>query len=144
MFTQRGFYFFVIQGDGKMLNKNISLLRKYNELSIQQVADALGIGAEQYAAYESGEALPDSEVIENLAKLYNVTIDQLFFGMDRFGKPFNAPAGKNESESGVNEGFEYLSELTAEEKRLIIALRLSENNHSAAERLTNQLLNEKE
>lgn len=127
-----------------MLNKNIALLRKYNELSIQQVADALNISAEKYAAYESGEALPNSDDIENLAKLYNVTIDQLFFGMDRFGKPFNAPSEENENETDKREGFEYLSELTAEEKRLIIALRLCENNHSAAERLTNQLLNEKE
>lgn len=127
-----------------MLNKNIALLRKYNELSIKQVADALNIDADKYAAYESDEALPDSDIIESLAKLYNVTIDQLFFGMDRFGKPFSSPENENKNDTCGHEGFEYLSELTAEEKRLIIALRLSENNHSAAERLTNQLLNEKE
>lgn len=125
-----------------MLNKNISLLRKYNNLSVQQVSDALKISAEKYTAYESGDALPNSNDIENLAKLYNVTLDQLFFGMDSFGKPFNAPSTANEAKTEANEGFEYLSELTAEEKRLIIALRLSENNHGTAEMLTEQLLSE--
>jgi len=127
----------------KMLKDNLELLRKYNELSVQQVADALNISADKYARYESGEALPNSDDIENFAKLYNVTIDQLFFGMDRFGKPFKQAFGADEDKTNPERNCAYLSELTADEKRLIIALRLSENNHSDAERLTQILLSER-
>ena len=63
--------------------KEIFGLRKANKWTQKQVADALGITAPSYQAYEAGEALPTLLNFVKLAKLFEISPDELL-GWDEF------------------------------------------------------------
>ena len=56
---------------------NLKKLRKAKKLTQQQVADAVGIGAQAYAYYEKSEREPSQETIFKLADFFDVTLDEL-------------------------------------------------------------------
>lgn len=60
-----------------MLSENIQTLRKINEMTQEQVAEAIGVSRQAVAKYESGEAQPDLMKCAALAKLFDVTLDEL-------------------------------------------------------------------
>lgn len=60
-----------------MLSENIQTLRKINEMSQEQVAESLGVSRQAVAKWESGEAQPDLAKCSALAKLFDVTLDEL-------------------------------------------------------------------
>jgi len=51
--------------------------RKANSLSQEELAERLGISRQSVSKWERAEATPDAENLINLAKLYNVTLDDL-------------------------------------------------------------------
>lgn len=60
-----------------MLSENIQTLRKNKKMSQEQVAEALGVSRQAVAKWESGEAQPDLSKCATLAKLFDVTLDDL-------------------------------------------------------------------
>lgn len=58
--------------------KNLKLARKSNNLTQQEVADALKTSRSNIAKYENGTLEPNIESIGCLAELYNVSIGWLF------------------------------------------------------------------
>lgn len=52
-------------------------LRKQNKLSQSEVAEKLGITASAYGFYEQGKTVPNAEVLNVLADLYDVSTDYL-------------------------------------------------------------------
>ena len=78
-----------------MLGENIQTLRKINEMTQEQVAEAIGVSRQAVAKYESGEAQPDLAKCAALAKLFDVTLDELvnYDSKDSSGVPI-APKGK--------------------------------------------------
>ena len=60
-----------------MLSENIQTLRKNKKMSQEQVAEALGVSRQAVAKWESGEAQPDLNKCAALAKLFDVTLDDL-------------------------------------------------------------------
>lgn len=52
-------------------------LRKKNNLSQEDVADKLGISRQSVSKWERAEASPDTDNLISLAKLYNVSLDEL-------------------------------------------------------------------
>ena len=52
-------------------------LRKKNNLSQEEVADKLGISRQSVSKWERAEASPDTDNLILLAKLYNVSLDEL-------------------------------------------------------------------
>lgn len=60
-----------------MLSENIQTLRKMNKMSQEQVAEAIGVSRQAVAKYESGEAQPELSKCAALAKLFDVTLDEL-------------------------------------------------------------------
>ena len=78
-----------------MIGENLLSLRKGRKLSQEQVAEAVGVSRQAVAKWESGEALPDLMNCAALAKLYDVTLDELvsFDSAEHHGMPI-APAGK--------------------------------------------------
>lgn len=59
------------------LAKNLKDLRKQFGYTQKQVADSLGITASSYYGYESGRAVPTLQNFIKLAKLYDVSLDDL-------------------------------------------------------------------
>ena len=59
------------------LDEKIIQLRKNNGLSQEDLADKLNISRQAISRWENGTALPDSNNILQLSKLFNVTTDYL-------------------------------------------------------------------
>jgi len=74
--------------------KGLKVLRKNAKLTQEDVAEMLNVSRQSVAKWESGESLPDIENCILLAKLYNVTLDDLV----RYAKKpddSTAPSGKH-------------------------------------------------
>lgn len=76
-----------------MKESNLKKLRKTARLTQEQVAEKLDVSRQSVAKWESGDALPDIDSCIMLAKLYNVTIDDLV-GYAKDQKS-DAPSGKH-------------------------------------------------
>ena len=60
------------------------ILREYREaagLTQQQVADAVGVNRGAYAYYEVGKSIPKLATLSKLARIYNLTLDELVKGV---------------------------------------------------------------
>lgn len=67
--------------------KKISLCRKEAGLSQEALADKLGISRQAVSRWETGEALPDTVKIVQLARLFNVSCDYLLMEEVEDSKP---------------------------------------------------------
>lgn len=60
-----------------MLSENLYNLRKLHKLSQEQVAERLGVSRQAVAKWETGETAPDIHNCVALARLYDVSVDDL-------------------------------------------------------------------
>lgn len=98
--------------------RQLKLIRIENDLTQQQVADALGVSRAAYCCYEKGRRGVDVETLLKLCSFYDLTIDKF--------------VEKCEAEYIYDDEFlerqpeaRYLIQLTKEERELIINLRIS-------------------
>lgn len=77
-----------------MLKENISMLRRVNGYSQEEVAEKIGVSRQAYAKWEKGETVPDVERCQKLAELYGVTIDSLVNYSDKIGTTTLTPEPK--------------------------------------------------
>lgn len=115
-----------------ILSKNLKFYRKAAKLTQQQVADALGIQRSAYAYYEIDKTAPKLATLSKLAKIYNVTVDELINGE----KYEEFLARKLAYEKDVTNG-EFLLEdafndLTPLEKSIVLKLRVMNANQRRA------------
>ena len=61
------------------LSKNLIYLRRKNRLSIEQVAGEIGVSRQAVGKWETGETLPDLVNCDMLARMYDVSIDDLIY-----------------------------------------------------------------
>lgn len=67
-----------------MLNLNnieLKLVRYFYRMSLQDVADQLGISRQYLHKFETGQSIPDNEMLLKIADIYNVKAD--FFAQDK-------------------------------------------------------------
>lgn len=78
-----------------MFKENLAELRKYNNLSQEELAEQIGVTRQTLSKYETGESIPDIEKCSAIAKALGITIDDLVnYNKDEnigFGVP---PKGK--------------------------------------------------
>ena len=86
-------------------------LRKRKAFTQQQLADAIGLHLSQLKRYEAGSSQPTLGALVNLAKVLNVSADELLFD----------PADRGPSDD-MRLQFEALSQFTAEEKKVAKAV----------------------
>ena len=60
-----------------MLGENLITLRKLNQYSQEYVAGQIGVSRQALAKWENGDSVPDVDKCRNLAKLYQVSLDDL-------------------------------------------------------------------
>lgn len=80
-------------------------LRKKNGLSQEELADKLGISRQAISKWERAEASPDTDNLILLAKLYGVTLDELFntdSAIDLANENKEADLIPNESDSEID------------------------------------------
>ena len=80
-----------------MLKDNLTMLRKLNGYSQEQIAEKIGISRQAYAKWESGATIPDIDKAARAAEVYGVTLDGLIRteNVDGVGLLPPAPKGKN-------------------------------------------------
>lgn len=59
------------------LGNRLAELRKQHGLSQEELADKLGVSRQAVSKWERGEASPDTDNLIELAKIYNVSLDEL-------------------------------------------------------------------
>ncbi len=64
------------------LSENLRTFRTMQNLTQEEVAEALGVSAQAVSRWETGSACPDVELLPALANFYHVTLDTLV-GMER-------------------------------------------------------------
>lgn len=80
--------------------KRLADLRKQNGLSQEQLAEKIGVSRQAVSKWERSEASPDTDNIILLARLYNVSLDELL---------------RTEDDVPVNEAYEQETEAAASE-----------------------------
>lgn len=78
-----------------MLDQNLRFLRKANHYSQEEVAEKIQVSRQSVAKWESGESAPDINNCVKLAKLYNVSLDDLVNHKDEFDSALLPPRGKH-------------------------------------------------
>jgi len=71
--------------------KRIALLRKKAGLSQAELADKFNVTSQAVSKWECGSALPDIDLLLDLSKLYNISINELLEDKDIFAKLANRP-----------------------------------------------------
>lgn len=61
-----------------MFKDNLTMLRRANNLSQEEVSEKVNVSRQAYAKWERGESVPDIEKCAALAELYNTTLDDLY------------------------------------------------------------------
>lgn len=64
------------------IGKNIAALRKEAGLTQAQLGERLGVSNQAISKWEKGMNLPDVMLLPQIAKVFDVTIDRLFEGVD--------------------------------------------------------------
>lgn len=83
----------------ELLTKRIKELRKAHRFTQDYVASALNISRQTYSHYETGRRAPSSEILFQLAGIYNISVDdllQISLDIDR-NVHFDAPAPTSSS-----------------------------------------------
>ena len=73
-----------------MINMNLKNLRNHHGYTQEDIAEHLQVSRQAVAKWEKGESMPDIENCMALAKLYNVTLDNLVNFEDE-GTGLNVP-----------------------------------------------------
>ena len=73
-----------------MISMNLKSLRNHHRLTQEDVAEHLQVSRQAVAKWEKGDSMPDIENCMALAKLYNVTLDNLV-NFDDAGTGLNVP-----------------------------------------------------
>lgn len=60
------------------LNEQIAFLRKQKGLTQEELAKALGVTNQAVSKWESAQCCPDIQLLPDLAKLFDVSVDELF------------------------------------------------------------------
>ena len=61
----------------RMFSENIVRLRTINQMTQEDIAEAVGVSRQAVAKWESGETIPDLEKCKLLAELFGVSLDDL-------------------------------------------------------------------
>lgn len=67
------------------LVEKLQKLRKDNNLSQEQLAEKIGVSRQAISKWERGEATPDSDNLICLAKIYNISLDELISSKEEKG-----------------------------------------------------------
>lgn len=117
------------------LGQRLKRIRNCNDFTQQQVADILNIDRSTYSYYETGKTEPNHETTIKLAKIFNVSIEELLTGEKR--KETGA------SDTGYFPGRrEFFNNLSKDEKFFLINYRLL--NKEDKKELTDMLIEKRQ
>lgn len=78
-----------------MISDNLTSLRKLHRMSLEDVAEKIGVSRQAVTKWESGVTKPDIDHCIALATLYNVSVDNLVNFMEKTNNAQIPPKGKH-------------------------------------------------
>ncbi|MDD6729077.1 MAG: helix-turn-helix transcriptional regulator [Eubacteriales bacterium] len=111
-------------GSKATLSDRLKFYRKAAKLTQQQVADALGVQRSAYAYYEINKTTPKLATLSKLAKLYNVSVDQLINEEDYNTLMTERAEYEQEVTKGENLFDDKFNDLSPLEKSVVLKLRI--------------------
>lgn len=116
----------------KELGLKLKYYRDNCELSQQQVANILNIDRSTYTYYETGKTTPSASMLLKLSKIYNVPC-AVFLECINQELEINSKVADSVTKSGTANSYEEniddkIYSLTKEEKDVVIAYRILDNN----------------
>lgn len=63
--------------NSKIIGNYLQQKRKQKEMTQKELADILGVTFQAVSRWEKGDSIPDLDSLDNLAKFYNVSIDEI-------------------------------------------------------------------
>lgn len=104
------------------IKKNVRLFREVNGFTQTQISELMGVSRTTYTKWESGDTLPNTVQINNLARLYKKTVDDFINTGLENDMLYVA--------NGVHNvyGDSYVSELNDEERGIIAKYRILNKN----------------
>ena len=100
--------------DQEQIGRFLKTLRKENDMTQEQLAERLNVASRTVSRWENAKTMPDFDVLIELAKLYDVSVDELLNG-----------AHNSENQNSVNaNAIHSIAEYTGKEKE-----RLLKNQH---------------
>lgn len=113
-------------GGDELLNDRIVHFRTYNKIEPETLAKTLNIPTEEYLKYEDGSVMPDIATITELAKIYKVTIPEFYGSTPRLILQASDDENLFKENDAELELLKF-SELSIDEKEMILTYRMSEN-----------------
>lgn len=127
------------------IKHNLINYRKYNQLTGEEVAQALKMNHGTYRSWETGRSSPKLSALIKLAKIYGITIEKLLYDHSELQETNNgvlsiATDSQNEYNNDVY-GDEYLSQLSSYEKIVVMKIRqLNKNDKDKLNEFLNDLI----
>ena len=75
------------------VGKTIAKLRKDHQMTQEEFAAAIGVSAQAISKWENEISMPDIMLLPVIAELFEVTIDELFYGCQKQEKKARAFSG---------------------------------------------------
>lgn len=109
------------------LSENLRILRKNAGLTQEQVAAAVSIKRGTYAYYEVDKCAPKIETLKALARLYNISVDELI------GNTVDNSVAQSTAKGNVENPLsaETLSDLTPFEQSVVLRIRMMSKKDKA-------------
>lgn len=110
-----------------MLFNRIKQFREYNDLEPFYLAEVLGISIDEYNNYETGKEVPTIDIVHALARCYKVTVDEFYGYSPRLMLHNKSSEFSDEEDDAVKETILKMSDLSWDEKRLVLQYRNKKN-----------------
>ncbi|MCI5683391.1 MAG: helix-turn-helix transcriptional regulator [Eubacteriales bacterium] len=69
-------------------SENLKVLRKNSGMTQKELSQALGVALSTVAMWETGNRKPDLEMLQRIAKHFNVSVDTLFMENEELGDDY--------------------------------------------------------
>lgn len=126
-----------------MVHESIKIFRLYCGLSAETISEVTGIPLSRYKKIELGEIEPNEKETEKLAKLFNIETEDLLGGitdMSKFAIRQEIDDNLFASEEIKQSMRMMITELSAQEKKLILLIRNSDDSEKNLAEAINMLL----
>lgn len=126
-----------------MVHESIRIFRLYCELTPEMISEVTGIPLSRYKKIELGEIEPSEKDAEKLAKLFNVDVNDLLYGITDSSK--YSVRQEIDDNLFVSEKIKQnvkltITELSPKEKKLILLIRNSDNSEINLDDAINTIL----
>ena len=85
------------------IGENIKSLRRQKDITQEQLSEMLGVSCQSVSRWESGVCYPDMELLPQLAKIFEITVDKLL-GVDDIAENKKVEEYLNRFQIAINKG----------------------------------------